>query len=48
MPDIKVAIIGVFVVSFTAEKHLKSNPSSAIAYKILGNGKIAPNRLERL
>ncbi len=46
IPDIRVAKIGVCVLVFTLAKHLKSNPSSAMAYNIRGKGNIDPSKLK--
>lgn len=44
-PDISVAFNGVFVRLFTRLNTEYNKPSDDIAYKTLGNGNIAPNKL---
>jgi hypothetical protein len=44
-PESKVANTGVFVRAFILAKNRNSKPSLAIAYRILGRGNMAPNKL---
>jgi hypothetical protein len=46
-PEMRVAKIGVFVLELILARNLNSKPSFAIAYRILGRGNMAPNKLER-
>lgn len=47
IPAAKVPTTGVENLSLTCPKILNINPSDAIAYIILGNGNIAPNKLTK-
>lgn len=44
-PETKVAIRGVFLPLWTRERHLKSSPSSAMAWITRGIGNMEPSKL---